>query len=316
MKKIFAVSFLLCCVFAFAETAKIAFLADSKLSPKSSAIFNGIRSSATDLSKRDNIKVDVEFLASENEQAQIVNLSNAYLRGYMGAVIAPIAKSVALEQKIDELSKAGFAIVVVDDVLSPKNALCQVSTDKAKMVKMLKDVLAEYARKDTSMFCYFKGNVSQAERASVDFSKLLNGVMSVEQFKNVFDGRNVKIETFDFYSIFAQQNKVEIMRRDNFAEIFFSPSLLENMAVVEKDMDRHFVVCVGALPSLEFYFATGFLTACIYDDFYGWGVFATRAIFEKKRGVTNIKKYRKISPILATQKKYSVFVEDWSKWLK
>lgn len=317
MRNLVIAFLLLCSLFAYAQTSKIAFLAGDKLSPKSSAIFNGIRNTAIDLSKRDNTKVSVEFLPSEDEQTQIVSLSNSYLQGYMGAVVVPVKKSKRLEQKIEELSKVGFAIVVLDDVISPKNVLCQISTDKLKMAKMLKDFIDENSRKDTSIHCYFKGaKLTNAERESVKFATLLNDVISVDGFKNAFQGRNVKIEAFDFYSIYAQQNRVEIMRRDNFGEVFFSPALLENLVVVEKDMDRNFAVCIGAVPSLEFYFATGFLSACIYDDFYGWGIFATRAIFEKKYGTGSVKKQRLISPILATQKKYSVFVEDWRKWLK
>lgn len=55
------------------------------------------------------------------------------------------------------------------------------------------------------------------------------------------------------YSEYAKEHEIDIMRRDNYGEIFLNPRLLANMVPIKDDPDRVFAFCLGSLPQLDMY---------------------------------------------------------------
>ncbi len=302
---------------------KIAFVTDASLHQQNSAILNGLRSVASELSFRYNKKIEVSFMSASDAQAQAQMLSKCYFSGYSGAILLPTSEDIALSEKISELSKMKFFTVVLGDKLLSKDAIFRVSTDADIRLKMMENVVKRRSKSSTKIAYYFKSDNFQTLNLSDDSAKIansLNGICSFENFKKIFAPKILEIKAFNFYSSYATSNAVEIMRRDSFGEVFFSPELLANMRPIEPNVYREFALCVGGLPMLEYYLASGQITDCIYDDFFGWGVYAARALIEKKFSDTNIRenssKVQLVAPMRVSSENYKVFVEDWRKWLK
>ena len=143
---------------------------------------------------------------------------------------------------------------------------------------------------------------------------------SFKQFTDIVQPLNpLKLIAFEYYSVYAEQNKIEIARYDNYGEIFFSPKLLADIAPIKKDTDRHYAICIGVLPQFEFFLSSGMLDACIYDDFYGWGYIGTRILLEKihaPKPAETPPQTKLLPPLVATPENLKMFVDDWKKWLK
>lgn len=141
--------------------------------------------------------------------------------------------------------------------------------------------------------------------------------MPLDAYKEAVSKYNPKLVSADYYSVYARQNSVEIMRRDDYGELFFSPYLLADMQPIKRDSDRLFAVCVGAVPQLERYLADSSVNACVFGDYYGWGYFAARALAEKAVGKSNPEKeVRLLKPLVATPKNLNSFIADWRRWLR
>ena len=141
--------------------------------------------------------------------------------------------------------------------------------------------------------------------------------MSVEQFRTLVKPYRCVLVGTEYYSVYAQKNAVEIMRRDDYGELFFNPYLFADMQPIKRDSDRRFAICIGAIPQLEQRLADGFLTACVYGDYYGWGYFAARALVEKIMDKAEpSQRVRLLAPLTATSASPSAFSADWRKWMK
>ena len=313
------------CIFLFFSviqcfaTMKIAYIADASLQQSNSAILNGMKSVAKELSALHREKIEIEFVPANSSEKQVQILSKCYISGCSAAVVCPIDNSQTLSDKISELSKVGFFTVILGDNLNAKDALCRISTDAKQRRLLVEKIIKARSKKNTKFACYFKGGISKPlsledERAEIALK--VKDFCSIDEFENLFKQHLLEIQCFDFYSEFAQKNAIEILRRDSYGEIFFTPELLSNMFPIIQDSDREFALCIGALPMLEYYLASGQISDCIYDDFYGWGIYALRAIVEKKFTSHEIKNTRLLSPMKASKENYSVFVSDWQKWLK
>ncbi len=298
---------------------KVAFIADLSLQQQNSAIFNGLRSAASELAFRHNEKIDVVFISTSDSQTQIQVLAKCYLNGFAGAILYASSADNALAEKISELAKVNFPTVLLGENLQSKDAVCVVSTDAELRLKMIESIIKQRSKKSTRLACYFKsenGEFLDLKNDALKIANLTNGVLSKDDFQRIFSPKLLEAKVFDFYSTYAEQNATEIMRRDSFGEVFFSPELLANMHPISPNSDREFALCVGGLPMLEFYLASGQITDCVYDDYFGWGVFAMRAFIEAKLTHSKSKEEQLVAPMRVSNKNYKVFVADWKKWLK
>lgn len=314
------------CIFLFfsviecVATMKVAYIADASLQQSNSAIFNGMKSVAKELSASHRKKIEIEFISSNSSEEQVQILSKCYIGGFSAAVVYSIDDSQKLSDKISELSEVGFLTVILGDNLDTKNAICRISTNAEQRRLFVEEIIKTRSKKNTKIACYLKrGTKSKSLSLEYDRAEIalkVKDFCSIDEFESLFKHRLLEIQCFDFYSEFAQKNAIEILRRDSYGEVFFAPELLSNMHPIARDTDREFVLCIGALPMLEYYLASGQITDCIYDDFYGWGIYALRAIVEKKFTSHEIKSLRLLPPMKASKEKYSIFVSDWQKWLK
>ncbi len=296
---------------------KIAFISDKSLLQANTAIFNGARNTAKELSKTIGKKIEISFIDASTVNAQNDAISKAFVDGYVGAIVYPISTS-EISAKASSLKKSGFVLVSVGKECSDNSVLCSVITDNDIRASLIENVIKKRSKFANKVACYFKGSSSESVSLedSVKIKTLLNADFNFQNFQKVFGGRDFSIDVIDFYSVYADANKIDIMRRDNYGEVFFSPKILSNMQPITPDTDRLFSLCIGGLPMLEFYFATGALSDCVYDDYYGWGVFALRSIIDSKVSNADVIKVRKLRPIHASKENYSIFVSDWRKWLR
>lgn len=314
--KYLLVAVLFCASVCFGNM-KIAFVADKSYLQANSAILNGIKNVSKELSVSRGEQIDVVFWELDNSKKQSDMLSNLYMNGFSGAVLLPVDNNAELSSKISELKKAHFPVVVLDNKVNFSDALCSIYTNQDMRIALIENVINKRSSKNTKIACYFKGAIPKSVPINddVQIKNLLQYSSDFYLFTSILKSRILSIDVVDFYSSYADTNKVEIMRRDSYGEIFFSPNVLLNMQPITPDTDRAFALCVGALPMLEFYFATSAITDCIYDDYYGWGVFAVRAIVDYKNNV-KISSQTTLRPIYVTKENYKIFSSDWQKWLR
>lgn len=309
--------FILFCTCSCWANLKIAFISDSSLMQVNSAIFNGIKNTAKELSATSGKQIKVELFLASNAVEEADLLSKALINGYSGAVVYPI-DSANISPKISELKKSGFPVVVVGRNIKSSDALSFVGTNCDKYEALIQYVLEKRSEVNTKIACYFKGNSLQnvdiEDTAKID--GLFASLMELSKIKECLKNKVMSVDVIDFYSVYAEKNKIDIMRRDSYGEIFFSPQILSNMQPIQPDTDRVFALCIGALPMLEFYFATNSITDCIYDDYYGWGVFSLRAIVFSKTLKNEVKKEYLLNPVYVRKENYKIFVSDWQKWLR
>ncbi len=297
---------------------KIAFIGDRALWQANSAIFNGAKNTAAELSKSGSKGIEIVYLPTPaNEAEQIRELGRAYLDGFSAAIIVAVEKSELLDAKISELARSGFLSATVGG--GSRAGLVCVGTDSKKLAAALKEFVAKASQK-AEIFCYFSG---EKERKfditdSSELSGKLGWRIGPEAFKDAFSGRRLSAFECRFYSEFAAKNSVEILRRDNYCEVFFNPSLLSDLRPIKPDGDREFIICVGALPIMEYYLQTSQIDCCISDDFYGWGVYSLRALVEElsKPASKRAKFYKSLPPIITTKENSAGFSRDWKNWLK
>ena len=296
---------------------KIAFVADISYLQANSAILNGIKNISKELSVSRGEQIEVAFFEFDNSKKQSDMLSNLYMNGFSGAVLLPVDNNAELSSKISELKKSHFPIVVLDNKVNFSDALCSIYTNQDMRIALIENVINKRSSKNTKIACYLKGTSSKSVPVNDDIQikQYLPYPSDFYLFTSIFKSRILSIDVVDFYSSYADINKVEIMRRDSYGEVFFSPKILSNMQPITPDTDRAFALCVGALPMLEFYLATSAITDCIYDDYYGWGVFAIRAIVDYKNNVKVSSQYA-VRPIYVTNDNYKIFSSDWQKWLR
>lgn len=325
MKTDFFKSVLLFASAAFALPAfgslKFAFVAPDALTPQNAAVFNGMRDAFAELQSRYGKTFEVEYidarLSAENQAKQ---LGGAYIGGFAGAVVLPVECAKPLSEKISALADRGFPVALVGSDMPESKRLCFVGDDRDSFGKILSGLIAELSRgKKFSLFCYFRGAPSAdiTPTDTAEISALLGGAMPLDAYKEAVSKYNPKLVSADYYSVYARQNSVEIMRRDDYGELFFSPYLLADMQPIKRDSDRLFAVCVGAVPQLERYLADSSVNACVFGDYYGWGYFAARALAEKAVGKSNPEKeVRLLKPLVATPKNLNSFIADWRRWLR
>lgn len=302
----------------------VAFIGAQRLGQGNSAVFNGANSVARDISASNpNTPVSVKFYAvCDDSAAQIAALEKAFLGGFSGAVIVPVEASKPLAGKIEVLSKSGFTVAAVGRFADSVGAACAVSTNREITAALLEKIISERSGGKAELFAYFYSEDGDSSKYAAPIAQS-NAATRAEtalrnaDFLRLFPAARSMFQVMRFYGDYADSRKIEIMRRDNFGEVFFSPSLLANMRPIAPDVDRLFAVCVGGLPFLEFYLASGQITDCIYDDFYGWGVFALRGIVGIKSGRGGqVVRVRKIAPVRVSKEKFDVFTRDWRKWSK
>lgn len=325
MKKIFATTLFLSAfiVSVFAEKVyKIAYIGDSTSASANAAIYNGARDALNELQSRYGKKIELEFISQSSAEAQIKKIGGVYIGGYSGAIVFPISDDNKFASAILSLSEKSFPVALVGKDLKDSKRLCYVGGDEKKFYEMLSEELKNQTDKESlHLYIYGKPDSDIADsnvRANTK-EKLLNAskVNLNETILNTISKGQISVELIHLYSLYSATNKIAIMRRDNYGEIFMSPELLADMTPIERDTDRRFAVCVGAAPYLTEYLQSGQLTACVYHDFYGWGYFSARSIAEKIfDSITPTTDVRLISPLLATPKKINSFKSDWKKWSK
>ena len=323
MKFGFTIAFILASV-SVCCAEKFAFIGCQKLSQGNSAIFNGAKNTAAEISRSAHADYKVEFYSMPDSPAgQISALDSAFLGGFSGAIVAPAAEDATLLRRIGELQKRGFYVAVVGSCLD-SDAVVGVATDTAKTAQVVEKALSPLGKK-TEIFCYFKGTGSlrTTPNAVAADSEFLRGRLSRADFEKIFSQRPCTVVECLFYGVYARENAEEIMRRDDFCEVFFSPDLLSDISPIKPDHDRVFSLCIGALPHLEYYLQSGQIDCCIYDDFYGWGVYAARSLIAvgnlasggsgKKRGLPQpVRKV--VPPVVVDKKNWREFSKDWNSW--
>jgi len=317
-----ALAFLFSASLFAGEKMKFAFLAPDPINPVNAAIYNGIKDAFKELENRYGKEFEVEYISANSDaENQARQLGGAYIDGFMGAVIYPAGDVPELRAKIAEAAENGFMCAAIGQDLPNSKRFCYVGGDPEKFVEILKSRIERLAGgKKLCASVYFKSSAPEEEIGFSDskrISELLGSLMPYESFKKIAEPLSPKIVAVDYYSVYAAANSVEILRRDDFCEIFFSPYLFSDMAPVKPDGDRVFAICVGAVPQLEKYIASGQITACIYSDYYGWGYFAARALLEKTIDNSDPSvPVRLIPPLIATPATVDSFIADWRKWIK
>lgn len=319
MKKLLLSIVLLVNISAFAgDVVKYVFLSSDARNPANSAIFNGARDALKEMSSRYGKDLKIEFIsASSSIEKQISQLSTAYLESFKGALIVPVDAN-AIAPKVSSLAKNGFYCASVGAEIEGGVFTC--STDYSAALKLVNAEIAKLAGgKNLTYRCYFKtaknGDSSEPVESALKeaFSNQFNG----KEMKAIYDELKPKVSAaMDFYSVYAKQNADDILRTDNFAEIFFSPALLSNMLPIKDDTDRYFTICLGALPQLEYYLATSQINLCVYDDWYGWGYYSMRVLVEKSlESINPTSKSKLLAPLSATPRTVKSFSKDWAKWI-
>lgn len=317
--KLFCVcAFFAAAVSGFCQKMRVGFVSDNSAFQPNAAVLCGAESVARLYSAR-GMEIEILGRASNTADGQKRILSDLYLQGVENVILIPAGD---VSDEIRRLSRKGVNVVLVgancataDD--TDGGALCRVSGSEKTLRKMLAEIIAKRGGADAKIACYFRGggapvNVSDSR----EILRLTGGAFSAEDFAELFGGRLLCADSFRFYSKYALENRVEIMRRDSFGEVFFSPELLADMSPIKHDSDRKFAVVVGALEMLEFYLASGQITDIVYDDYFGWGVFAMRALAEKRFENYAPQKRKEVLPIRVSKENPRAFAEDWRKWLK
>lgn len=288
---------------------KFAFLSPDARNQTNSAIFNGARDALSELSKKYATEMSLEFFSADRSAGrQISELSKAYLDGFAGALVVPVDPS-AIEGKVAELAGSGFPVAAAGARVKGAAYFC--GTDSKAAIELAKREIGRLSGSaKPANYCYFP------EAGS--FGKFLSSPVSEEEARALFEfAKPAETLNIASYSDYASAHAVDIMRRDNYGEIFFDPRALSNMVPIKPDADRIFAFCLGSLPQLDFYLSSGQLDSCVYDDWYGWGYFAMRALAEKaveKRDPPE--KERLLKPLSATPENVSSFRADWAKWLR
>ena len=315
LKLFFICVFFTAAASGFCQKMRVGFVSNNPAFQPNAAVRGGAESVARLYSARGR-EIEILDRASPTAEGQKRILSELYLQGVENAILIP---SGDVSDEIRRLFRKGMNVVLVDadGGTSDDGALCRVSGSEKMLKKMLAEIIAKRGGADAKIACYFRGggapvNVSDSR----EMMRLTGGALSAEGFAELFGGRLLCADSFAFYSRYALENKVEIMRRDSFGEVFFSPELLADMSPIKRDADRKFAVVVGALEMLGFYLESGQITDIVYDDYFGWGVFAMRALAEKHFENYAPQKRKEVSPIKVSKENPRVFAEDWRKWLK
>ena len=323
MKKILA-TFLILSTFlsgVFAkQVCKIAYIGNSTMPSANVAIYNGVRDALNELQSRYGKKFEIDFISENSSENQTKKIGNVYIAGYSGAVIFPISADVKLTSSVRALAEKSFPVVLVGRDLKESKRLHYVGGDEKKFYEMLSEQLKILAGKD-SLQLYIYGNSNSFIADSTEREKAKEKLFEVakanfnEVVLNSISDKKITLELIELYSLFSMANKISIMRRDNYGEIFMSPELLADMTPIKRDTDRRFAICVGGAPYLAEYLQNGQLSACVYNDFYGWGYFSARAIAEKiVESVSPSSDVRLIKPLVATPETVDSFKSDWKKW--
>lgn len=307
---VFALAALFAASASGAAKLKFAFLSPDARNQANSAIFNGARDALSELSKKYAVDMSLEFFSADRSaERQLSELSKAYLDGFAGSLVVP-ADPAVLEGKVAELAKSGFFVASAGARLKGAAYFC--GTDSKATAELAKREIARLSGSSKpANYCYFPdfGGTSGAA------GKCLSSPLPEEEARALV--KSAETAVISSYSDYASERAVDIMRRDDYGEIFFDPRLLSDMVPIKPDSDRVFAVCLGSLPQLDFYLSNGQLDSCVYDDWYGWGYFAMRALAEKvveKRDPPETEKLLK--PLSATPKSVSSFRADWAKWLR
>lgn len=295
------------------EKIRFAFLSPDAHNQANSAIYNGARDALSELSKKYGKDMSIEFFSADKSvERQISEMSKAYLDGFAGALLVPV-DAKAVEEKVAELSPKNFPIVGIGARV--KGAISYCGTDSAAMEKLVKEELKRLSdSKKVANYCYFYTNSTAISPSE----KQLFTPVSRDEIESVRKlAEPVETYSVSSYSEYAKEHEIDIMRRDNYGEIFLNPRLLANMVPIKDDPDRVFAFCLGSLPQLDMYLSGGQLDSCVYDDWYGWGYFAMRTLAEKvveKRDPS--KKEELLKPLIATPKNVDSFRKDWARWLR
>ena len=325
MKKTISTILFLCGFVAglFAEQVyKIAYIGNSAMPSANVAIYNGARDALKELQSRYNKKIEIEFVSQSSADNQIKKLGSSYIDGYKGTILFPISDDKNFISAVSSLTGKSYPVVLVGKDLVGSKRICYIGGDEKKFYEVLSEQLKILAGKDSlHLYIYGKPDSFIADSsAKVDArEKLYNSAKSTfnQTILDTISNGKISVELIELYSIYYMSNKISILRRDNYGEIFMSPELLGDMAPIERDTDRRFALCVGGAPHLAEYLKSGQLSACVYHDFYGWGYFSARAIAEKIfESVVPMNRNRLIKPILATPENVESFKADWQKWTK
>ena len=282
---------------AYADTVKIAFLASDKLNPSNAAIFNGARDAFKELGSRFDKNFELVYVsADQSPQKQINQVNNLFLNQYGGAIIYAVhGTQKELSKLIPKLRESGFFMASVGAEIPDSQCVYHVGTDS--------DLFAQYLEREITILgsgrlkevlCYFHSlsgskKLSLSDKAEIE--KLIYPHIQFDQFEKIFKPFGpYKMVEMAHYAIYSQENKVEILRYDNYGEVFFSP---------------------------DFYLKTRQLDAVIFDDYYGWGYYGARALAEKIiEGTDAENPKRLLRPLLAKPSTAKSFADDWVRWLK
>ena len=306
------------------DNIKFAFLAPDTLNPANAAIFNGASDALRELEARFGKKFELEYISARgSSEVQVKQLGALYVGDFSGALVAPVYGGESMvSKKAAELLESGFYCVEVGSETSGGGYFASVSTDRKKFTEAIRAEMQRLSGKNSPLLMCYMWSASPAESlkgaSKGELDRLLYPSLNASSYAEIVSGYKIaKAEKLEYYSIYARENAIEIKRMDNYAEIFFNPMLLANLSPIERDTDRVFSLCVGALPQLDFYLSGGMLDSCVFDDYYGWGYFSARALAEKTiSGIDPTERQRRLNPLVATPQNVEKFRRDWKLWLK
>lgn len=301
---------------------EVVFVAADSLSPATSAVYNGMRDAFEDMKARFGKTMEVRYVsANGSADKQNLELGSAFTDGARAAVVLPVS-GTSIKAKIKELAASGFPVAALGEESPETEAFYCVRTDSKKTLEVLREALSKFTRSGLyPLAVYFKSRESADKISLADLSshgKSLPPILPADSYKKLLgDYKILNVAAFPFYSGYWKANAIEIARYDNYGILFLGADVLADVIPLSEDHDRRFAVCVGVLPQLDSYLASGQLDLCVYDDYYGWGYFAARALAEKVFEKTEPKeRIYEIAPLQASPDKVAEFIKDWRKWLK
>ena len=295
----------------------IIFAAEDPLAPSNAAVLRGIKDALREMELRYGGKFEarIENLGSGAEE-QSRRLGSFCVDGYSAAIVRS-SEAEKISGEIGRLKGLNFPVALVEKD-SEGDRIFFAGTDFKKTLDILKKSISELEKSGTQILCFFKGEgVHSIPANSEKLKEALSPNFTPKEFGELFSRPPAEIISANFYSDYVDLNRGKISMYDNYALLFFNPDVISNIRPFPKDPDRNFSICVGALPQLCEYLASGDLSLCVYDDYYGWGYVSARAIAEKLRDPKNFKPGKVLLPPLeATPKNEKSYKKDWKNWLR
>ncbi len=297
------------------EKVKLAFLSHDTLN----CTENGILMGANDYMQKAKVRFGKDFSAeifpiSENLPEQLKILKS---RGFSGAFVslgATPANMAAIPQ-ID-----GFCTAFINAKTNPKNALFTVTCN----AQIRDNLLIDFLKRRTNMRNFLLVHLF---RADLPEAKSIDKAAAEEYAKPYFDGRQFgkicdasehsRFFAAKYFSQLYENFSEQIARMDNHGFVLYSPELLDDTSKVASDGDRKFAVSISISPMSTALMERGVLSACIVDDYYGYGFLSAKVLLEKLCANLNPERdFVELPPTLYTKDSLNELKKLWLSWLR